>query len=293
MKQRNWKSLALLVSISAVSLVVLAGSLLSMTQLSLLGWQGVAPMLALILITFAASGFTVTVTNEEGSSQSRKSIADSFVFLAVMLYAIPPASSIGPPVILAALVAVVSSYKYANRRAMIFTAGIAVISTFIAAFAYRFLVALLYAGGSYPANNGIPLSVLLVPICMLAVLQYLLCTVTTTAFLGLESGKNQLSVSKESMVWTSITEVAGASSAVLFYTAIYSGGWPFIFLGLLISGLIHLLYKFNENRLNEVRHSIHEKHEYLQKMADIHMNTIESLAIAIDAKDQTRHGHVR
>ena len=28
-------------------------------------------------------------------------------------------------------------------------------------------------------------------------------------------------------------------------------------------------------------------------MADIHMNTIESLAIAIDAKDQTTHGHVR
>jgi len=42
-----------------------------------------------------------------------------------------------------------------------------------------------------------------------------------------------------------------------------------------------------------VRQGEAEKHEYLQKMAEIHMNTIESLAIAIDAKDQTTHGHVR
>lgn len=293
MKQRNWKSLALLVSISVVSLVVLATSFLSLTRLSLLGWQGIAPMLALILLTFGASGFTVTVTNEEGQSQSRKSIADSFVFLAVMLYAIPPAAAVGPAVILAAIVAVVSSYRYASRRALIFTTGIAVISTFIAAQSYRFLVTLFYAGGAYPTSDGIPLSVLLVPICILAVLQYLLCTVATNAFLGVDSGKSQLFLSKESLVWTSITEVAGASSAVLFYSALSNGGWPFIFLGLLISGLIHMLYRFNENRLNEVRHSDREKHEYLQKMADIHMNTIESLAIAIDAKDQTTHGHVR
>src|SRR4029077_7726304 len=33
--------------------------------------------------------------------------------------------------------------------------------------------------------------------------------------------------------------------------------------------------------------------KYIEEIADLHMNTIESLAIAIDAKDQTTHGHVR
>ena len=33
--------------------------------------------------------------------------------------------------------------------------------------------------------------------------------------------------------------------------------------------------------------------KHVEEMASIHMNTIESLAIAIDAKDQTTHGHVR
>src|SRR5213078_1165789 len=36
-----------------------------------------------------------------------------------------------------------------------------------------------------------------------------------------------------------------------------------------------------------------EKLKYTEEIADLHMNTIESLAIAIDAKDQTTHGHVR
>ena len=36
-----------------------------------------------------------------------------------------------------------------------------------------------------------------------------------------------------------------------------------------------------------------EKLQHLQEIAALHLNTIESLAIAIAAKDQTTHGHVR
>jgi len=293
MKQRNWKSLALLVSISALSLVLLASAFVGTVSLPFFSWQGLAPMLGLLLLTFGASRFSITVTSADGVSQSRKSIADALVFLAVMLYAIPPASTAGPAIILAAVVGLVSSYPSERKRPMIFTTSIAVISTFIAAGAYRFLVGLILASGAYASDQGIPLSVLLMPICTLAVLQYLLTTVATTVFLSVDSGKARVFPSQESLVWTSITQVAGASSAVLFYSALYSGGWPFIFIGLLITTLIHLLYRFNENKLNEVRQGDAEKQAHLQKMAEIHMNTIESLAIAIDAKDQTTHGHVR
>src|SRR6185503_6008159 len=97
----------------------------------------------------------------------------------------------------------------------------------------------------------------------------------------------------ESIVWTLTTQVAGAASAVLFYAALNGAGLPFIFLGLLITGMVHLLYRFNEKRLSEVRRAEAGQREHIEEMAKIHMNTIESLAIAIDAKDQTTHGHVR
>ena len=56
-------------------------------------------------------------------------------------------------------------------------------------------------------------------------------------------------------------------------------------LGLLITGLVHLLYRFNEKSLKEVRRAEAEQRKHVEEMATLHMNTIESLAIAIDAKD--------
>jgi diguanylate cyclase (GGDEF)-like protein/putative nucleotidyltransferase with HDIG domain len=84
-----------------------------------------------------------------------------------------------------------------------------------------------------------------------------------------------------------------AASAVLFYAAILDSNLTYAVLGLLITSLVYLLYRFNERRLEEVVHAEAERRQHAEEMATIHMNTIESLAIAIDAKDQTTHGHVR
>ncbi|HYJ46873.1 MAG TPA: diguanylate cyclase, partial [Pyrinomonadaceae bacterium] len=113
------------------------------------------------------------------------------------------------------------------------------------------------------------------------------------AFIAFDSGKTRLNLSRESLVWTSITVVGSAASALLFYSALHTGSVPFIFVGILIIGLVHLLYHFDERRIAEVRRAEREKARHIQEMANLHMNTIESLAIAIDAKDQTTHGHVR
>src|SRR5215216_2600726 len=84
-----------------------------------------------------------------------------------------------------------------------------------------------------------------------------------------------------------------AASAVLFCAAILDQSLTYAVLGLLICALVYLLYRFNERRLEEVLHAEAERRQHAEDMATIHMNTIESLAIAIDAKDQTTHGHVR
>src|ERR1041384_2668897 len=84
-----------------------------------------------------------------------------------------------------------------------------------------------------------------------------------------------------------------AASAILFYAAILIWILTCAVLGLLISALVYLLYRFNERRIEEVVHAEAERRQHAEEMATIHMNTIESLAIAIDAKDQTTHGHVR
>lgn len=291
MPNTNWKSAALLSGIAGVSLVMVVGAAIDTAELPLI--SSMVPLLVLLLLTFAASGLTVSVTSTDGVGKSRKSIADAFVFLAVMLYAIPPTNTVGPAVLLAALVGFLSTYRLTNRRVTVFTTGMAVISTFVAASLYGWLVDL-FAGRAEPVWDGkLSLDVFLVPLFALAALQYTLSTVTTACFVSIDAGKFRLLPSKESVVWTLTTQLACAASAVLFYSAIRTKGISYGLLGLLITALVHLLYRFNQRRMEDLRQAEGERRRHIEEMANIHMNTIESLAIAIDAKDQTTHGHVR
>jgi diguanylate cyclase (GGDEF)-like protein/putative nucleotidyltransferase with HDIG domain len=290
---KNWKSSVLLTSISAIGLLLVSFGLIATVKLPFLGREGLLFWLVLVVLTLAASRFTVSISSTVGSDQSRKSVADAFIFLAVILYAVHPADTVGPATLLAAVVGFVSTYGLSSRQESIATTAIAVISTFVAASCYGFLVTIFSGHLPQGTGRGIPLNVILAPLCVLAVLQYFLSTLATVFFLSIVEGKPRVLPSQESLIWTLTTQVAGAASAVLFYSAIHGAGFASVLLGLLITGLVHLLYRFNERSLNEVRRAEAERRKHVEEMATIHMNTIESLAIAIDAKDQTTHGHVR
>ena len=291
--KRAWKSKAFLISVSAIGSLLVCSALVFTLGLPLLTGAGLLSWVVLLGLTLVASRFTVSITNTVGVSQSRKSVADSFVFLAIILYAVPPANTAGPATLLAAIVGFVSTYGLSSRKESFLTTAIAVISTFISAFCYGFLVPIFAQDSFLSTGQTLPVNALLVPLCVLAVLQYSLSTLATVYFLNVVDGKPLVLPSQESIVWSLTTQVAGAASAALFYSAIHGAGLPFIFLALLITGLVHLLYRFNEKRLNEIRRAEAGQREHVEQMATIHMNTIESLAIAIDAKDQTTHGHVR
>jgi diguanylate cyclase (GGDEF)-like protein/putative nucleotidyltransferase with HDIG domain len=272
---------------------LLVAAIFKTLTLPLLGPSGLASWTGLLILTLFVGRVTVTVTSTDGVRQSHKSIADAFVFLAVMLFAIAPADTAGPAVLLAAIVGFLSTYGFSATRESVVTTATAVISTSISASLYGLLVDFFAGAGNPEVQSGLPLSIFLVPLGVLAVLQYFLSTLATAWFLSIDAGKQNLIPSQESLVWTLTTHLAGAAAAVLFYSAIRGGGVPYVLLGIHIMVLIYLLYRFNEKRLSEVKRAEAEQRRHIEEMADIHMNTIESLAIAIDAKDQTTHGHVR
>jgi len=287
------KSTALLLGLSGAAAVLVANAIGTMIAMPLLGPSGVGSWIVLAVLTLLVGRLTITVTSTDGVHQSRKSIADAFVFLAVMLYAIPPTDTAGPATLLAGIVGFLSTYRLANKRELIFTTSMAVISTAISASSYGVLVDLFANNGDLSVQQGLPLNIFLVPLSTLAVLQYAFSTLGTIWFLSMDASRRQVIPSQESVVWTLTTHLAGAAAAVLFYSAIRGAGFAYALLGIHIMVLVHLLYRFNEKRLNEVRRGEAEQRRHIEEMANIHMNTIESLAIAIDAKDQTTHGHVR
>src|SRR5687768_5683297 len=293
MPETNWKSTALLAGISVPSALLLLSATLNTINLAFFSVHRINSWLILLLLTVAVSRLTVLVISSDGTQRTRESIADAFVFVAVMIYAAPPASAAGPAVLLAALVGFASSYGMTSKRQVVLKVGMAVISTTIAASFYGVLVDFFDGDGSSVADGSLPLDTFLIPVLVLATLQYVMNTVVTSWALSFEAGDLVLIPSQETIVWTLTTKLAGAASAVLFYAAIMRKGVAYAVLGLLLSALVHFLYRFNESRLQDVRRAEAERRRHAEEMADIHMNTIESLAIAIDAKDQTTHGHVR
>src|SRR6201988_1756428 len=293
MQNTNWRSTALMTGISVVSAVLLLSAVVTTVDLALFTNVGIGSWLLLLLITIASSPFSVRVTSADGILRSRESIADSFVLLAVMLYAVPPSNTTGPAVLMAALVSFVSTYRLATNREVLLKTGMAVVSTFVWAFFFGGLINFFAGQNDVPTQGALPLNVFLIPLLVLAALQYALSTIATAWFISFEAGKFTLVPTPETVVWTLTTKLAGAASAVLFYSAFFNRSLAYAVLGLLISALVYLLYRFNERRLEEIRHAEAERLQHVEEMATIHMNTIESLAIAIDAKDQTTHGHVR
>ena len=282
-----------MIGISVVSALLLFLALISTVQLALFSNVEFRSWLLLLILTVAFIPLTVRVQSNDGVLRSRESIADAFVLLAVMLYAVPPSNSAGPAVLLAALVGFFSTYRLANLREVLLKTGMAVVSTFVAASFYGALVGLFATESDLSVEGALPLNVFLVPLLVLAALQYAMSTVATAWFLSFDAGKFTLVPTQETIVWTLTTKLAGVTSAVLFYAAVLNANLTYGVLGLLISALIYLLYRFNERRLEEMQRAEAEQRRHVEEMADIHMNTIESLAIAIDAKDQTTHGHVR
>ena len=284
MLKGNWKSRALLCFVVALAVSLLFTSLSDLWSLNLTGLLWCAGLLGL---TVAASRFSVPVTNADGISQSQKSVAHAFIFLAAMMY------GAGTATLLAAVDGYSSSRRASDRRIMVFSIAAAIVSTSAAVLLYQALCGLLVDYSSGTTGQEIPLGLLMLPLCVMALVQYFLSTVVSTAYIAFEAGHNSLTLSRESMVWTSMTQMAGASSAALFYSALHNRSISFLFVGVLLIALVYLLYRFHEKQVEELKRSEAEKRRHFQEIAHLHMNTIEALAIAIDAKDQTTHGHVR
>ncbi len=292
MQKQNWKSLLLVGGVAAIGAAIFILAIASTVRLPILGWQGLGSFVVLLVLTLLSGRFTVPITSVDGTSQTYKSVADAFIFLAVMMYTTAPANSVGPALILAAIVGFISSFSRSERWPTVFAVGTSIISTFIAMLVYRLLVLALAGGAVDGKETALVLDLLLFPLCVFGFVQYALSTFGTIAFNSFHTG-GRITVSKESLIWTLITQVANVTSAALFYSAIHGAGLPFLFVGALIIVLVHLLYRFNEKRVGEVTRGQVDKLRYAEEIADLHMNTIESLAIAIDAKDQTTHLKVK
>jgi diguanylate cyclase (GGDEF)-like protein/putative nucleotidyltransferase with HDIG domain len=140
----------------------------------------------------------------------------------------------------------------------------------------------------YLANSGqsIEITRLVTPLIVFTVVYFTLNSWLIAFAISLEKGLPAFKIWKDNFAWLSLNYFGGASVAALLVT--YTRNIDYVYL-IFVLPLLAILYFTFSMSLGRVE----DANRHLSQLNKLYMSTIETLAMAIDAKDQITHGHIR
>ena len=137
-----------------------------------------------------------------------------------------------------------------------------------------------------PQATAFPTVMSLVPMVAMAAVYFLLNSVLTACVLAFESGSSAYAVWGEHALILTVNYYAAASLATLGST----GGQN---LSLAVIGMVIPLLALSYVAYREAATRVEEAHQHVDDVEQLYHATVETLAIAVDQKDQVTHGHIR
>jgi putative nucleotidyltransferase with HDIG domain len=131
-----------------------------------------------------------------------------------------------------------------------------------------------------------PLPELFLPLLVFTALYFLLNSWLVAIAVGLENHRSAVQIWWKNFAWLSVNYFSGASLAALIVT--YTQQLDFSAL-LVIVPLLVVSYLTFRTAMGRAEDS----YNHLAELNRLYLSTIETLAMAIDAKDQITHGHIR
>jgi putative nucleotidyltransferase with HDIG domain len=261
-------SRSVLIYVAAVSFLgaaLLAKTFLELPHLTLTPW-----MALLCASTVIGGRFRVKVPGHPVTV----SVPEVFVFGSILLYGPVPA------VVTGAVDGLLISLRMTNRRVYrtLFNVAEPAVSISSAGYAF-FATQSLLAGWTGQGPSG-----LLLPSMAMAGTYFALNSVLPTAAVALENSLPLGETWKKHALYLAMNYYAAASIAVLVFAT--EGGLNVIGLIVPLLGLSYAAYKAVVNRFEDA-----ERH--VTEVEGLYRATVETLAIAVDAKDQVTHGHIR
>jgi putative nucleotidyltransferase with HDIG domain len=251
--------------VSAVGAVLLANAFAELPQVRVTPWVAV-----LSLLTFIGSRFRIKVPGHPASV----SVPEVFVFGSILLYGPVPAMVTG------ALDGLLISRRQKHPRVYRTLFNIAEPAISIAGAAYAFLATrALFAGWPGPGPSE-----LLIPTVVMATTYFALNSVLIAAAVSIENALPLAAMWKNHAFYLAMNYYAAASIAVLVFTT--EGG-------LNVAGLVVPLLALSFAAYHAVANRIEDSDRHVREVERLYRATVETLAIAVDAKDQVTHGHIR
>src|SRR5262249_43509391 len=131
-----------------------------------------------------------------------------------------------------------------------------------------------------------PLPTLLPAVFVCAATFFLLNSWLVAIAVSLENNRSAASIWWNNFAWHSVNHFSGASAAVLIVT--YTHRFDLSTLAVIVPLLVvsYVTFRIAMGRAAD-------SYNHLTELNRLYLSTIETLAMAIDAKDQITHGHIR
>ena len=231
----------------------------------------------LALLTLLSGSATVKLP----SLPATISVSETFVFTSVLLFG---ASAGTLTVALDALV--ISFWSYARGHHLykiVFNVCALPLTIWIAAHIF-----FLYPGVAPLIHTPAPVDIkgLVVPILVFTILYFSLNSWIITFAIALEKRLSPIAIWRDNFIWLSLNYFGGASVALLLVS--YTRQLDYTYLAVIIPLVVVLYFTFSTSMGR-----VADANKHLTQLNALYMSTIETLAMAIDAKDQITHGHIR
>lgn len=233
------------------------------------GWD----WLILAALVILSGSFSVKVP----SVSARFSVSEAFVFAAVLLF--------GPHVgtiIVAVDSLILTSWLRRSGRSLlraVFNMASGALAISLAAGLLSWLLPVV------PAASA-PLEQLLVPVLVFALAYFTVNSWLIAIAVALEQRTSPLLIWRTNFLWLSLNYLGGASVALVLVS--YTREINLTALGVIVPLLVVLYLTF---RTSWGR--IEDADRHVAQVNELYLSTIETLAMAVDAKDQITHGHIR
>jgi putative nucleotidyltransferase with HDIG domain len=207
------------------------------------------------------------------------SISEAFVFAAVLLYG-PAAGTLT-----VALDGLVISFWIARRRPEIERALFNVAAPALSAWCSAQLF--FWVSDIAPlSESAASLNQILPSLVLFAVVYFGLNSSLIAIRIALDRHEKALDVWRRSFVWLSLNYFCGASIAILLVGNNRTIDLRFV--GVVVPVLLVLYFTFKTSM-----ERVEDAYRHVAQLNTLYLSTIETLAMAIDAKDQITHGHIR
>ena len=203
-------------------------------------------------------------------------LSDTFVFISLALYGIVPS------VVLAGVDGAIGALNNRETRRLVPPkAATKSLSIFISAtIASR-------AFGVFPySSSAVPSSTLVVAIGLVALLHYLLSTGLSGALDAIRRTDNRIRAWCENLLWSSISYFVGAVAACLIIELISIVSLYEFLIAIPVLSCTYLTYR---SHLDRAEASV----DQAERIGDLHLRTVESLSVAIEAKVECTPDHTR